>query len=787
MAITKRLYLTDLGTDTKYTDDRTDYVTYRAELLGLMHDALKTDESSSKYIINGAYTDGTGVNKNIVLGMIEIFNILKDSNAIALTVKNSAHSRGAVQSIIRTNEIQKIIHALDGVDIYSLTTDQMKNILFQSTKNDRRLKRFASEYDDRYNEEQLRNILINIQNIKIDQYLIDPVPGGSVIWWKDEDMHDIPPVVNNCHIRWYQDERSVGFEALVPNLVDPSKTNYVSDTLPGHHGTGSGNLGAQDDPSYEKNTTEASAKEWDKVEGVYILVAYQLIRFFSDWHDSIDCFDLNDGQYHSNKNFLHQIMTEYFSAEPEQRTEIIKQTYRSIAQSLEHYRKFRKTSYYRGYLTHATRPARHAANKLAPDQYSELTDIAICVEELQGATDKAVNLEHLMLTVEGTLFERSQSIEALFHDIQQELSKPASPRGGGAPLTSQQINDNDVEHRLSEKQRKLIEFKTNRLIMAALKQQVPLTEIIKMTQVAPNENAAGTPQDADLSESQEDMVAVLHGVPAISSMYPTIFMNQFQKLASAEVTLYTKMIADAHQATANSLRAKNGLCDIKPFLCSLLSLKASYDAYTHWHASLVKSVTGAVDYESIVNKLETNAFKRTLVDTKAMLVEHDWIIRQKTELDLQKENILSLQHALKAQSEEHSNYIQSLDGQIARLESQLAQEINLATQTLEQVNTLNESNTQFQSNIADLTTRVEAAEASNRVLHYRYSTLKQSASASVLLTASSIAVTVFATTFPPALIALIALGVAIAAFLAVQGVRSYSEQAKCSNSPAMAV
>lgn len=96
----------------------------------------------------------------------------------------------------------------------------------------------------------LTEIQNNISGIKISMLNIDPVPGGNALLitrlkgvaWRDQRFYTIPPIVNEYEQYVYQNERSRAFKVIVPTVEAPEKTTFKLIGLPGHHGTGSGNL-----------------------------------------------------------------------------------------------------------------------------------------------------------------------------------------------------------------------------------------------------------------------------------------------------------------------------------------------------------------------------------------------------------------------------------------------------------------------------------------------------------------------------------------------------------------
>lgn len=769
MPIQKKLYLTDLGTDTHYRADRTTGRAYRAEVLGLMHDALKTDENTSKKIIDGAFTTGRGVNKNIVMGMVEIFDLLNDENEVKLKVKNSAHSRGAVQSIIRSNEIQRIIDKLSGKTLEALSLGQMKAILF-GTPNDRRQFRFQ-EYADRYNETALRNILRNIKNVTIDQYLIDPVPGGSVIWWQDHDMHDIPPVVKNCHIRWYQDERSIGFETLVPNVKNPEKTTYVADTLPGHHGTGSGNLGEQLGPNaaFEVNKTDDRAAQWDKCQGVYELVGYQLGRFFSDWSNNNPfVFDFKDTEYDSNKRPLYSKLQAFF-ADNADKKQIVLNTYQNIQQNLSEYRKFRKTSYYYGYGVYEKRPARHAANKHAPDNYNDMTDIALCVEDLQSGSIKPVNLEHMMLQHEGELFEVSGSVNKLAGEIIEAFNGFETVNVMNRSIDGDQLLEIDAVTAKDQLKLKLIEIKMDRLITAALKQSAPLADVIdRLLGVE-----SGTDRSGKFYSLRDSHGGESWCVPTLDVRLKAVeaFNQRFHRHVETENSAHVKTLTELNKYfNQNSQPSIND----EAFVEKLVTLNSVYQEYNRWLEFLSKLVKGSYHFKEHIDRLSRSS-SELREEVKNLLQRYDGVIKQQLEMTAMKIEIaeLKMENDLKQASlEEQARALEEKQKDMRHLEETADHLADRNADLADANRALTEEKSKLQVANQSLQETVRKTEKDNAQLsheievnHFDAQSRKISAASGLFIGALVGALTGFVFTMLPVLaVAGIALGAALSVY-----------------------
>jgi hypothetical protein len=180
----------------------------------------------------------------------------------------SGHSRGAVQSILVCHEIDRILN-----EIAQYPDKPLAEILTNSpcryTKAAmEKLLISESAICDRINNQ--RKQLPVATDINISLYTVDPVPGGSyaglhyfgLLAWRDDRFYTLPACVKTFTERLMEGERSRCFKPIVPEPKSGTATSMG--TLPGNHGTASGN------PRGQQNE-KIFADDSPKLEAIYAI------------------------------------------------------------------------------------------------------------------------------------------------------------------------------------------------------------------------------------------------------------------------------------------------------------------------------------------------------------------------------------------------------------------------------------------------------------------------------------------------------------------------------------
>src|SRR3990167_4797943 len=268
-----------LGTGTKYTDPRQfagAASAARCDTLGFIANLIcctgEVTENAHAYnvpgivhVINGPDALGTIVAHRIDVGLLlALAEILHGKSQINFI----AHSRGAIESIL-------IAHKLSAIkEIFNqhqdpVTAQQTVSGLMVELINSKKFSQSLTKTD----LECLKN---NLNQIQIGIFNIDPVPGGNIfgipIRWNNDLYYTIPKIVTKYTQLIYTNERSRAFKTIIPKCDATTEQDIF--ILPGHHGTGSGNL--LDQNKTFKNTADFNSMQTKDVQELLIL---KLIEF----------------------------------------------------------------------------------------------------------------------------------------------------------------------------------------------------------------------------------------------------------------------------------------------------------------------------------------------------------------------------------------------------------------------------------------------------------------------------------------------------------------------------
>ncbi|CAM4453502.1 MAG: hypothetical protein LEGION0403_FIIPPAGN_01237 [Legionella sp.] len=239
----------------------------------------KTNEVT---VVNGPSTRGTNVGEKIGFGVAEIlFAVARGQQPINII----AHSRGAVESVLITHEVQTVQNII--ADCNSID-EVIEELLRQQTERLNAKKPINNTPDIiEHLKDQLKiipqeervswfeSLKQNMPNTSINFFGIDPVPGDCFpITWYDDRYFTMPAIAQNVQILYYENEHSsLGF---TPAWIQPEapEQKFACHTIPGHHGTGSaGNNGSQQ----KVVMTDSSVK----ATHIQKLLIYKLLDFLN--------------------------------------------------------------------------------------------------------------------------------------------------------------------------------------------------------------------------------------------------------------------------------------------------------------------------------------------------------------------------------------------------------------------------------------------------------------------------------------------------------------------------
>jgi hypothetical protein len=356
--------LTLLGTDTSFAKVITNKADYpKGETLSLANLLIEKQpapqaESDVEHICNlthtiidGPTTLGSEVYQRMNLGLFRLLNAVASGQTDLQII---AHSRGACEAILVSHEFDRIKQLFTRYTEDNIATIQpefMKNIV----KN---LKIEAP--DSFFLVDNLISIKTHINSSKLSLFLLDPVPGGSFLGihhlskaanylasslvtreqdivgslkWDDPLFYHLPECVEYLEQFVFENEHTRCFKPIVP-VKREGMAYYQVRTLPGHHGTGSGN------PYDQQKTFRIAEYDIEHTLGVQKLIFSKLIKFLKNKGHT---FDLTRSPEHSNS--LTEVATFVLDADERQYRQHLASVKQDIFRNLNAYEKFNQTSY----------------------------------------------------------------------------------------------------------------------------------------------------------------------------------------------------------------------------------------------------------------------------------------------------------------------------------------------------------------------------------------------------------------------------------------------------------
>jgi hypothetical protein len=240
--------LTLLGTDTVYSPgilinafDKAETLSYVSSLIPgepIDVDEVTTFRNSNVAVVNGPKTFGREVGDRITRAVLAILEAISRGETNICIV---AHSRGAVEAILVAHELERIKAILQNP---LACRSEITNSVCPYTK--RKMKEL---FGLNFGGLDLEKITNNIDGIQLSLFNVDPVPGGNYLGfthatklaWRDKRFYKLPKIVREYEQYICENERTRCFKVIVPKCLSP-ETIFKLHTLPGHHGTGSGNL-----------------------------------------------------------------------------------------------------------------------------------------------------------------------------------------------------------------------------------------------------------------------------------------------------------------------------------------------------------------------------------------------------------------------------------------------------------------------------------------------------------------------------------------------------------------
>jgi hypothetical protein len=276
-SIEHHLYL--LGTAVNYVERPTNPVTDKSYIRGetfsyaaqLMTHLLGEEESVVKYadaairgtknyahpyhsnsvdVINGADTPGFEVGDRLAKALMLALGAVAEGKT---NLNVSGFSRGGVESIVLTHELERVLKALEE-DAKKEKVSEKRSLatIIQDSNSVPGLSviRHPSYTRSALNElvtaealedeEALKaRLLTNLKALQVNLFVLDPVPGGNVgkvvrLGWQEPSFYTLPDFVKKKFEFVQKHETSNAFKPIIP-------LGMPYEVIPGCHGTGDGN------------------------------------------------------------------------------------------------------------------------------------------------------------------------------------------------------------------------------------------------------------------------------------------------------------------------------------------------------------------------------------------------------------------------------------------------------------------------------------------------------------------------------------------------------------------
>lgn len=352
------------------------------ELKGPVHVA-HAYHSTSIDVINGPNTLGDEAGDRIAKGLLLSLQAIANGQT---TLNLSGFSRGGVEAIVLTHELKRVKEALE-IDLGSTNKQSLVSILKNTssvTGGVVRTRKYTQEALETLlkdpipaaEEEALKKALLSgLQQLKINLFALDPVPGDSVlVGWDEPTFYFLPEFVEKRLELVQQHETSNCFKAVIPK-------GMPYEVIPGCHGTGDGN-------QFDDTGNEIKADKTD-VSAVQDLVLQRWLDFMS--------FTIEDNERSkelvADHPALNNVAFNYLKASPDERDQLLLSSYQRI---LENYPAFIFLAT-KCYSTRQFGPERHIL------YHSSNNSIPIGDIHPHGKRETFVNKEHVSLWIKKSI------------------------------------------------------------------------------------------------------------------------------------------------------------------------------------------------------------------------------------------------------------------------------------------------------------------------------------------------------------------------------------------------
>ncbi|MFC3909504.1 hypothetical protein ACFORL_10530 [Legionella dresdenensis] len=303
--------------------------------------------SDTLTIIKGPDTGAFEVGDRIARGVRHALEAISKGE---IPINIMGHSRGGVEAILIAHELKRIKEGfaqlaaqrsiqekLLGKEVAEKFEKAGRKQLFGNTPYSYIKTAFDLQKAD-FAGLDIEGIGKHIKNARVNLQVLDPVPGGSLLglrlarWYPDPRFYIIPDIVEDFEIYVKENEHSRCFKAIIPLPESPEKTRFNLSTLPGHHGTGSGNFNDQ-----QGNPLPTHLKD-KKTDGVQKFLLLKIIDFLKRHNSEFKAID--------DVKLANDELTALVKSALEKGTDTLKlEVCNEIANNIEGYQYFDNTSY----------------------------------------------------------------------------------------------------------------------------------------------------------------------------------------------------------------------------------------------------------------------------------------------------------------------------------------------------------------------------------------------------------------------------------------------------------
>ncbi|KTD66231.1 hypothetical protein [Legionella shakespearei] len=206
--------------------------------------------SNSVDVINGADTPGFEVGDRLAKALMLALGAVAEGKT---NLSISGFSRGGVESIVLTHELERILKALE--EDAKKEKDSEKRTLARIIQDSNSVPGLAVFNDPSYTRSALKGLvtaeklgdeealkarlLMNLKALQVNLFVLDPVPGGNFgkvirLGWQEPSFYTLPDFVKKKFEFVQKHETSNAFKPIIP-------LDMPYEVIPGCHGTGDGN------------------------------------------------------------------------------------------------------------------------------------------------------------------------------------------------------------------------------------------------------------------------------------------------------------------------------------------------------------------------------------------------------------------------------------------------------------------------------------------------------------------------------------------------------------------